>query len=496
MVWNLPEGEPPTLDPRDAATYSGATVVSNLCDPLLAIDENYNLRPNLVSFIAPDPLTLIYTLEPDATFWNGDPVTVDDIVFSLTRAADPASITSFLFANVAGIEAPSEREVKITFSQPDVMFNTEMATFAGAVVEREFAEAAGSAFGTPAGGLMCSGPYSLASWKPGDSIILERSPAYWNQEVQSLVEEAKFTFVTDSTASTQALATGEIDGSYQIDPSAIPVLSGATEGSLVFGPSMESLQLYVARPDGPLADLDLRRALQQSIDRASLAATVYNGAAEPLYTALTPRTWPNAQRETYSAAYAEWAEQRQYDPASAQTLVDGSSYGGDPLVLGIPAGQATISRVAQLLQQQSKAVGITVDIKEIQALDYATAAYDEPTRTRLGLDLMIGTSFNAAAEPLEPLGFTLSEGAPYNYTNFSDASVSALLEEARGTLDADRRAALIVEAQDIAEDSSATIPLLSLSTTTFVNSRLGGAITSFAYMSMPAIAYLGGTTAE
>ncbi|WP_341996667.1 ABC transporter substrate-binding protein [Microbacterium sp. LWH7-1.2] len=495
-MWNLPEGEPPTLDPKDAATYSGATVVSNLCDPLLAIDEDYNLRPNLVSFAAPDPLTLIYTLEPEATFWNGSPVTVDDIVFSLTRAADPASITSFLFANVANIEATTEREVRVTFSRPDVMFNAEMATFAGSVVEREYAETVGSAFGTPTGGIMCSGPYSLASWEPGDSIVLERNPAYWNKEIPSLVERAKFTFVTDSTASTQALSTGEIDGSYQIDPSAIPVLKDASAGSLVFGPSMESLQLYVARPDGPLAEVDLRRALQQSIDRAALAATVYNGAAEPLYTVLTPRTWPNAQRETYSGAYAKWAEQRQYDPDRAQSLVDESSYSGDPLVLGIPAGQATISSVAQLLQQQSKAVGININIKDIQPLDYATAAYDEPTRTRLGLDLMIGTSFNAAAEPLEPLGFTLSEGAPYNYTNFSDASVSALLEEARGTLDADRRAELIVEAQDIAEDSSATVPLLSLSTTTFVNSRLGGAITSFAYMSMPAIAYLGGVTAQ
>ncbi|MEV4686131.1 ABC transporter substrate-binding protein [Microbacterium sp. LWH3-1.2] len=449
-----------------------------------------------MSFTAPDPLTLVYALEPEAAFWNGNPVTVDDIVFSLKRAADPASITSFLFANVAEIEATGERAVRVTFSRPDVMFNAEMATFAGSVVEREFAEAAGPAFGTPAGGIMCSGPYSLASWEPGDSIVLERNPAYWNSDVQSLVERAKFTFVTDSTASTQALSTGEIDGSYQIDPSAIPVLKDAAEGSLVFGPSMESLQLYVARPDGPLADVDLRRALQQSIDRAALAATVYNGAAEPLYTALTPRTWPNAQRETYSGAYARWEEERQYDPASAQSLVDGSTYSGDRIVLGIPAGQATISSVAQLLQQQSKAIGIDIEIKDVQSLDYATAAYDEQARTRLGVDLTIGTSFNAAAEPLEPLGFTLSEGAPYNYTNFSDATVSALLEEARGTLDPDRRAELIVEAQDIAEESSATIPLLSLSTTTFVNSRLGGAITSFAYMSMPTIAYLGGMTAE
>lgn len=493
MVWNLPEGEPPTLDPKDAATYSGATVVSNLCDPLLAIDEEYNIRPNLVSASTPDPLTVVYSLEADATFWDGSPVTVDDITFSLQRAANPASITSFLFANVASIEATGEDEVTVKFARPDVMFNSEMATFAGSVVQKTFAEEAGAAFGTPSGGIMCSGPYSLTSWTPGDSIKVSRNPSYWNEDLPLLVEEAEFTFVTDSTAATQALTTGEIDGSYQIDPSAIPVLASSTGGEVVFGPSMESVQMYVARPDGPLADRDVRRALQKSIDRSALASSVYNGAAEPLFTTLTPRTWPNDQVDIYSEAYDKWTADRQFDSAAAEELVDSSAYGGDTLVLGIPAGQATISKVAQLIQQQAKEVGINVEVKDIQPLDYATAAYDEATRVRLGLDLMIGTSFNAAAEPLEPLGFTLTAGAPYNYTGFDDATVSTLLEEARGTLDADRRAELIVQAQEIAERDSATIPLLSLHTTTFVNNRLGGAITSFAYMSMPTLAYLGGT---
>src|SRR5690349_8525050 len=50
ITWNLSDGEPATLDPRDSATYSSATVVANLCDPLLAIDEDYTLHANLVSF--------------------------------------------------------------------------------------------------------------------------------------------------------------------------------------------------------------------------------------------------------------------------------------------------------------------------------------------------------------------------------------------------------------------------------------------------------------
>jgi len=493
ITWNLPDGEPTTLDPRDSATYSGATVVANLCDPLLAIDEDYTLHSNLVSFEAPDPLTLVYTIEAEATFWDGQPVTADDIVYSLDRAADPAAITSFLFASVADVEKTDDVTVTVRFAQPDAMFNAQMATFAGAVVERSFAETAGASFGTAAGGIMCSGPYMLDEWRSGSDITIERNPDYWNEDLPLLVDRAKFTFITDSTAATQALSTGEIDGAYRIDPSAVPTLSTASNGQLYFGPSMESLQLYVARADGPLADVALRDALQKAIDRQALATTVYSGAAAPLYATVTPRTWPTAQRELYQKAYDKWADARAFDPKAAKKLVAGSGYAGETLVLGVPAGQATISRVAQLVQQQAEAVGIQIEIKDLQPLDYATAAYDAVVRERFGLDLMLSESFNATAEPLEPLGFTLTEGAPYNYTQIADPELTSLLDQARAAVDPEDRARLVIEAQEIGEVTSAAIPLLSLHTTTFLNNRLGGAITSFAYMSMPSVAYLGGT---
>lgn len=493
ITWNLSDGEPATLDPRDSATYSSATVVANLCDPLLAIDEDYTLHANLVSFEAPDPLTLVYTIEAKATFWDGRPVTADDIVYSLDRAADPAAITAFLFANVADVEKTDDATVTVRFAQPDAMFNAQMATFAGAVVERSFAETAGASFGTAAGGIMCSGPYTLDQWRPGSDITIERNPDYWNTELPLLVERAKFTFITDSTAASQALSTGEIDGAYRIDPSAVPTLGAASNGQLFFGPSMESLQLYVARADGPLADVALRDALQKAIDREALAMTVYSGAAAPLYATVTPRTWPTAQHELYQDAYDKWAAARTFDPEAAKKLVEGSGYGGETLVLGVPAGQATLSRVAQLVQQQAEAVGVQIEIKDLQPLDYATASYDTVTRERFGLDLLLGESFNATAEPLEPLGFTLTEGAPYNYTQIADPELATLLERARAAVDPEDRARLVIEAQEIGEATSAAIPLLSLHTTTFLNSRLGGAITSFAYMSMPSVAYLGGT---
>jgi peptide/nickel transport system substrate-binding protein len=64
--WNLSAGEPDTLFPPNAATYSGGQVVANLCDSLVTIDADYNLKPNLATPQQVDPLTLVYTIRDGA----------------------------------------------------------------------------------------------------------------------------------------------------------------------------------------------------------------------------------------------------------------------------------------------------------------------------------------------------------------------------------------------------------------------------------------------
>lgn len=490
IVWNLPQGEPATIDPPNSPTYSGAGVVSNLCDPLVAVDEDYNLGPNLADWEQVSPTELVFTLRDDATFWDGTPVTPQDVVFSLNRAAGPDSIVAFVFENIAAIEAVGDSDVRVTFSQPDVLFLPSMATFSGMIIQQAFTEAAGSDFGTSAAGVMCSGPYKYVEWVPGDSITIERNDTYWNEELPLAVGKVTFEFVTDSTAATQAVNAGEIDGSYQVDPAAIPALRSSSAANVYFGPSMESVNLSVALPTGPMADPAMREAFQVMIDRDALAQVVYHGAAEPLYTAVTPRTWPNSQVDLYQAQYDEWAAKRAYDPERAKELVEQSDYDGESIGLGILAGDATLSKVAQLIQQQGEASGITIEIKEIQPLEYSTAAYDTAVRERLGLDLLIGSSFNAAQEPLEPIGFSYIAGAYYNYTGLDDPEINRLVAEARETIDEAERAELTTQAIELIEAASPTIGLVSTNTVTALNKELGGAITSFAYMSMPAMAYI------
>ena len=146
-------------------------------------------------------------------------------------------------------------------------------------------------------------------------------------------------------------------------------------------------------------------------------------------------------------------------------------------------------RLAQLIQQQAKAAGITVSIDALQPLDYAAAGYDPTKRT--GIDMILGSSFNGVQDPLEPTGFEYLPGAFYNYTNFDNAEVTSLINKSLASFDAQQRADYWVQIQKLTEAESILIPIVSTNTVTFVNNRLGGAVTSFAYLTMPALTSVG-----
>ncbi|MDP4502546.1 ABC transporter substrate-binding protein [Nonomuraea turcica] len=487
ITWNL-SGEPDTLFPSNAATYGGGQVVGNLCDALLKTDAEFGLTPQLATYEQVDPRTLVYKIRDGVKFWNGDPLTAEDVAYSMNRAKDPSSIVSFIYQNVESIKAAGDK-VTVKFSTPDALFNNEMASIAGMVIQKAHAERAGKNLGTPGGGVMCSGPFKLESWRSGDSIALSRNDSYWNPERRALAKSVKFTFVSDSTALTQALNAGEIDGAYEISPSAVPALRSSKAGRLVFGPSMQSTGMAVARPDGPLDNIKLRQALQTIIDREALAKVVFNGAATPTYTSLSTTTWPNDQKQIYQAAYQPFVKERSFDIAKAKALVTQSGYQGQELVLAIKGGDDSGSRTAQLVQQQAKQAGINIKINPLTPLAFDQAAYDATKRE--GIDLLLSSSFNVAQDPLEPMGFNLLPGQPYNYTDYDNAEVTKLLTEARQTFDPVKRAKLIIAVQEISEPDSALIPLIENSTITFLNHRLTGAITSFAYWSMPQMAFIG-----
>ncbi|SED27134.1 peptide/nickel transport system substrate-binding protein [Amycolatopsis tolypomycina] len=488
ITWNV-TGEPDTLDPRNAVNYGSGQIVRNMCEGLLKMDAKFAISPNLATYQQVSPTELKLTIRDGVKFWDGTPLTAGDVAYSLQRSAAQDSVVSFGFTSVRDIAVTGAKEVTVSFKQPDSAFIGYLATVAGVVLEKAWAEKTGDQVGTSTGGLMCTGPYKFGSWRAGSGITIERNDQYWNTELKPKAKTVDFTFVSDDTALAQALGAGEIDGAYELPVSTLPKLTAAKTGRVVFGPSTQSTELLVARPDGPLRNQKLRDALQRAVDRDGIAKVVFNGAGQANYTELTPMTWPTAERAVYQPAYDQWVKARSYDVNAAKQLVKESSYDGSELVLAIQGGDEASSRVAQLFQQQASAIGVKIKIQTMQPLVFAQASYDATKRA--GVDLLYTSNFNSQQNPLEPLGFDLLPGQPYNYTDFDDPAVTKLLGDARASFDPKQRAELIVQAQALYEPKSAMISLVSTNTATFLSNKLTGAVTSFAYWSMPQMAYVG-----
>src|SRR5215472_8341064 len=500
LTWDLPYGEPNTIHPPNTAFYNSALIAANVCDPLLRLNPNYSISPNVATYQQPNPLTLVFNLRRGVKFWDGSPMTSADVVWSLQHSASPATAVAFLYANVKSISATGPLQVTVTFKKPDSLFLFEMATFVGMVQEKRFAGHAGSKLGSAAGKIMCSGPYELTSWAPGTGMTLTANPHYWDPAGRAHAHTIHIEFDTDSTSIAQALIAGQLDGAYEISPATIPRLQSASSGKLIFGtPSQLYLTLSVARPTGPLASADIRKALFMTINRAALANAAYHGAAIPNWTQMNVGSWKNgswpaAAQKIFATAYTGFERQEKSwgTPAAfaaAKKLAAKAGYHGQPIVLATLAGDATLAQVAGLIQGWAREAGLNVQIKPLQPLAYSNASYN--AKYRVGLDLLLGTTFNNAPSPLEPTGLAYSPGNPYNYTNYNNPTVTADIAAAHATVNLVQQARLLTAAQAIYEPVYNTQTLVQFDEIMFLRKGLGGATSSFAYMNEPSLAVIG-----
>lgn len=480
---------PYSLDPVRSADYPEATAVANLCDPLVRLTADYEMVPGIAtSWTYTDASTLVFAVREGVTFTDGSPLTADDVAFSLRRNMDPDIGSSFAiaFQNVASIEATSTDEVTVTFSAPDASFLSAMPTGASGVVSRAFAEQAGADFGTPSGGILCSGPYSVEKFDGVSTLRLEKNPDYWDEATEVLADTVVFEYPANPQALGNALRGGEIDGGFNLPAQLVPSLRDGGGGTLWIGAegsSPQSLAVVVSDlADGPLADPAVRAAFSASIDREGIAGTVYSGAADPLYTVASPGTWGYA-RDEFATAYQDVVDAAQ----TSEGLPDGADPG--TVRLAYPAGDDTYSAVATILQQSAKKIGLDVEIEGIPLAQYGMLFIDPAAREPY--DAFLTLNYIQVREPAFMYGMIASPGGVQNYGGYDDPDVSGLLEAAFRTIDDDERAALVIEAQKKISADLPWIPIVAMRAISYTSDRVTGIPLTFSFMGQPWAAAVG-----
>ena len=462
-TWGLVYGEPSTLDYLQAAAFSENAVLSSVCEGLLRTNPDNEVEPSLAEEVDnPDPTTYMYKLREGVKFSNGDPLTADDAVFSLKRNLDPDSGTFWAdwYVNVKDIVATDDLTVEVTLKQPDETFNRFMGTAAGTVVQQKFVEEKGGDFGGPKGGLMCTGPFVLTDWTPGQSITVERNEDYWDSDNLAKAQEIKFEFVTDSSALSAALESGEIDGAYEAPLS----LKSSDAGTVYLGQSTQFIAAPFGPRPGPVQDVRIREALSLVIDRDAVAETIFKDSAVGLFSYYMPSTWTYS-RDIFEAQLEALPSPDNVDLDAAEALVaDYTSDEGEPteLKLEISADDPSQKQLAAYIESQAEKVGIPVKVIALPANQSLAVAFDPELKKEY--DMFAGTGYIDIADPLAWAVWGLTPNGAFNDFGYDNPKVTKLIDEARQTSDDDTRADLLGEVQDIAygEDFASLLSLIHI----------------------------------
>ncbi len=181
-----------------------------------SLDEPFTLYGLLAETVetAPDRSWVEFQLRPEARFSNGDPVTVEDVIWSyetLGTQGHPRYRT--FWEKVESIEPVGERGVRITFNTPD----RELAMLAGLRPILQKSQWEGVDF-ADADGLdmipVTSGPYVVEEFEAGRYVVLRRDPDYWGADIPFRrgtmnLDEVRYEFFGDETAAFESFKIGE-----------------------------------------------------------------------------------------------------------------------------------------------------------------------------------------------------------------------------------------------------------------------------------------------
>ena len=480
-----------SLDPIFAFDYPENTADSLMCESLLLQAPGGALKPGLATVSTPSPTTMVFTLRPGVKFWDGQPVTPADVVYSLDRNTDPklGGFYSAVFSRVSSIAATGSNQVTITLKQPDYWLEGELASMPGIIIEKSFAQQQGKNYGTPAGKIMCTGAYMFKSWNPGVGVVAVANPHYWNSSAKPLVQQITIKGAPDVSAFTSAMLTNGIQGSYSFALPTLDQLKGSSSVKVYQGPGWSTDAFIIWSFKGALGDVRVRRALSMALNRQGIINSVYRGAA------LMPRWLSNAGTfgygtSVFAAAY-DSSPLLSQNIAAAKKLVQQAGVAGQTITIGTSSQLANIAAVTGAYQAAGQAIGLKVALKSVSAQNFINFFTDP--KARAGIDGFPTVNYGDYADPAALLSTVVLPDGSQNYTGFNDPKITSALDQARGTADPAKRAALVAQAEKLTVQQMPWIPNAQPTSLLILNKSLTGAVSSFAYMFAPWANQLGGS---
>lgn len=459
--------EPLSLEPGAAASsdpYSKMAIIQ-VYETLLreAPADRASLQPLLAESweFSEDGTELTFTLKDGVTFSNGDPMTADDVAFSINKVLAMPTTEAFR-PIIESAEVVDEQHVKVNLHYAYKPVLNILSNQIFSIIDQEYyeqCEADGTNFGrSPMG----TGAYVFKEWINGDCINFEANPNWHGGEVS--IPKLSLKFMTDVTTAAINLESGEIDVFSGVDSADLPRLR---ENPDIYVLSVQSSGFYALSMNmdvEPLNDINVRKAIQLAINRQEIIDGGQDGIGWVTEAPITPGIF----------GYPEDFKGEPQNIEKAKELLAEAGY-ADGLDLVLKVQESSFySRPCQVIQEQLRQIGINV---ELQTMEAGAVTQDLSNRDFELAYTWMSADYPDADSVVQKL-FNSNQADAAAVTNLSrvrSEEVDTLLENAQRSLDDQERMDLYYQLSELNEENAWYIPILTSTNTLCTTTAVGGA---------------------
>src|SRR6266571_3378955 len=272
------------MDPILTNDLGRLTILGQCGEYLSFSDKDLKLRPVLATSWSPnsDGSAWTFKIRQGVKFNDGTtPMTVDDVVATFNRLADPAIKGNNALSNFAGVLSKGnvskvdDQTVKFQLDAPNGNFPYLVSSdnYNAIILPANYTGNWDQTF-------IGTGPFKLKKYTVNDSVSLDKNPTYWDQNNQPYLDGLDFKFYDQEPAAILAFQAGSLDVYTQFSVSNGQGLLTDPNTTVIDIPTSAHRQIHLRTDQGPLTDKRVRQALALSIDRNAIIQGLWNGKAQ------------------------------------------------------------------------------------------------------------------------------------------------------------------------------------------------------------------------
>lgn len=366
-----------SMDPGEAFEISTAEITANTYSLLVRLDlsDTSKVKGDLAESwtVSDDGLTFTFKLKPGMTFASGNPITAEDVAWSIERVIkmdkSPAFILTQFGLSGDNVTEKAKAVDATTFTltvdkpyAPSFVLNCLTATV-GSIVDKKLVmehvapveKTAEAKYDNDFGNAWLktnfagSGPFKLREWRANEVVVLERNETYFGEKPK--LARVIYRHLKESSGQRLALENGDIDIARNLEPNDLESTAGKDGIVQTSAPKGTVFYFSLNQKNPNLAKPEVIEAFKYLVDYDAIGSTLIKGVGEVHQTFLPKGVLGELDEKPFK-----------FDVAKAKELLAKAGLAdGFTVTMDVRSNQPTTG-IAESIQQTAAQAGIKIDI--------------------------------------------------------------------------------------------------------------------------------------